>query len=152
MQGDPFVAKKLPMEWSELTSLGSGWLAFGLILGAGVIPVGYRLRAGRRAPPTSRPISLHVSLGIAVAAAAFIHALFGVLSLSSERAIGAGNLGLLAGALALLVLMAHVGIGLQLRNPKLRKRTELRGKHVVTALLITAFAVAHVAMLWSSTP
>lgn len=147
------------MEWTELTSLGSGWLAFGLILSAGAIPLGYRLREKRRAAPTSRPISLHVSLGIAVAAAAFVHALLGVLSLGSARAIGAGNAGLLAGAIALLVLMAHVGIGLQLRNPQLgkkkgqlRKRQELRGKHLMTALTITVFAVAHVAMLWSSAP
>jgi hypothetical protein len=153
VQTDPrFVAMKPLMEWSELTSLGSGWLAFGLILAAGAIPVGYRLRDGRRAAPSSAPISLHVSLGIAVAAAAFVHALLGILSLGSSRAIGAGNAGLLAGAVALLVLMAHVGIGLQLRNPKLRKRPELRRKHLATALIISVCALTHVAMLWSAAP
>ncbi len=135
------------MEWSNLGSLGSGWLAFALIAAAGALPIGYRMRNGRRATPTSTLTQVHVAAGIGVVLVAFLHALLGLLALGSSRAIGASDLAIWAGSAALLVLMAHVGIGLQLRNPKLRRRLELRSKHVVTAATIALCAVVHVALL-----
>ncbi len=136
------------MDGSELAARGSGYLAFGLVLVAGTVPLGYRWRHGRRAAPASPPISLHVRLGVATAGAAFAHGLFALMQLGSSRAITAGNLALAAGAGALLVLMAHVGIGLQLRDPKLRTRQATRRKHLATALTITALAITHVVMMW----
>jgi hypothetical protein len=79
-----------------------------------------------------------------------LHALFALLSLGSPGAIGAGDLALFAGAGALMVLLAHVGIGLQLRNPTLRKRNETRRRHLFTASTITVLALVHVWMLWSA--
>jgi hypothetical protein len=93
---------------------------------------------------------MHVGLGIAVAVTAFVHALFGVMALGSSRAIGVSDWAIWAGSIALLVLMAHVGLGLQLRDLKLRNRAELRLKHLATALVITACAVTHVVMLWAA--
>lgn len=138
------------MEGPELAARGSGFLALGLILVAAAVPLGYRLRLARRAAPVSRAISIHVALGVATTAAAFAHGLFALLQLGSSRAIAAGNIALAAGAGALLVLMAHVGIGLQLRDPKLRTRQTTRRKHLATALTITALAIVHVVMLWTS--
>jgi len=130
-----------------------GWLTLGLVFSAGLIPLGYRWRMTRRAAPDSKPISIHVMLGVATAGAAFVHALFSVLSLGSPTAVGAGNLAIAIGGAALLVLMAHVGIGLQLRNPKLRKkRKDLRGKHLLTAITITVLSVAHAVMLATAAP
>jgi hypothetical protein len=136
------------MDGTELASLGSGWLTLGLVFTAGLVPLGFRLRHRRRAAPNSGPISLHVALGLAVVAAAFVHSVLGVLSLGSERAIGASELSIWAGVIAVLVLMAHVGVGLQLRNPKLRERTRLRRWHLTTALTIAVCAVVHALLLW----
>lgn len=129
-----------------------GWLTLGLVFVAGLIPLGYRLREKRRAGPDSKPISLHVTIGVATAAAAFAHALVSVLSLGSASAVSAGNLAIAVGGAALLVLMAHVGIGLQLRNPKLRKRKELRTKHLFTALTIAVCALVHALLLATAAP
>jgi hypothetical protein len=73
----------------------------------------------------------------------FLHPLTALFSLGSEAAIGGGVLGLGLGALALVVLLAHTGIGLKLRNPKLRERASSRRTHLVTALTILALALAH---------
>jgi hypothetical protein len=138
------------MEWSELGAVGTGWLALGLIACAAAIPLGYRLRTGNRAHPRSRSTSIHVVVGVATTMAAFGHGLTALFSLGSARAISAGNLGLAAGAAALLVLMAHVGIGLQLRDPKLKKRPEKRRTHLATALTITLLALVHLFTLWNA--
>ena len=138
------------MDGSELSAIASGFVALGLVFIAGAVPLGYRLQQGRRAAPGSRPISIHVAIGVATTAAAFGHGLVALMSLGSSRAIAAGNLPLAVGAGALLVLMAHVGIGLQLRDPKARKRPELRRKHLMTALTIAALALAHTVMLWTA--
>jgi len=138
------------MEWSAFASLGTGWLTLCAIFVAATVPLGAHLKLRRRAAPRSSPIKLHVSIGVATAVAAFIHALFGVLSLGSARAIGGGNAARFAGAGALLVLVAHVGIGLQLHDPKLKKRPETRRKHVVTATIIAVCALLHVVLLRSA--
>ena len=68
------------------------------------------------------------------------------MSLGSASAIEAGNLALAAGGMALLVVMAHVGIGFQLRNPQQRKRSKLRRQHQITAATIVVFSLVHA--LW----
>ena len=87
-------------------------------------------------------------IGTVVAIAAFCHALLAVTSLGTPQAIGGGNLGLALGGAAVFVLMAHIGIGLQLRKPTLRKRKEVRARHRLTALTIVTCAVAHTILIW----
>lgn len=82
-----------------------------------------------------------------IAAMAFSHTLTAVLSLGSPSAIGAGELALLSGAVAFVVLLAHTGLGLQLRKPKLRRRDEIRRQHWTTAIIITLAVLAHVVLL-----
>lgn len=135
------------MDGSGLVAFGTGWLTLTAIFIAATVPLVAHARAKKRAAPRSPPINLHVSLGIATAVAAFIHALFGVLALGSAQAIGGGNAALFAGAAAMLVLVAHVGIGLQLNDPKLKKRSEMRGKHVITASTIAVCAILHLVLL-----
>ena len=125
----------------------SGWVTLALIVIAAMLPLGYRLKNSRRAAPVSRLTGTHVGIGVAVVLMAFGHSLFGVLSLGSSSAIAAGDLAIALGGVALLVLMAHVGIGLQLRNPKLRSRQEQRRKHIATATTIAVFAVSHAVLL-----
>jgi hypothetical protein len=142
------------MDASDLAGVGAGvgtgWLALALIGCAAAVPLGYRLRVGSRAAPQSRATSIHVAIGVATALAAFSHGLVALMSLGSGRAITAGNLGLAAGAGALLVLMAHVGVGLQLRDPKLKKRPEKRRTHLATAITITVLALAHLFAFWNA--
>jgi hypothetical protein len=92
-----------------------------------------------------------VVIGMTVAAAAFFHTLAAVLALGSPSAIGAGDLALLSGAIAFVVLLAHTGLGLQLRKPKLRRRAEIRRQHWTTATLIVLAVGAHVALLLTAT-
>jgi hypothetical protein len=125
-------------------------MTMGFIVAAALLPLAYRWYAGRRAAPQSRITSLHVAVGLVVALAAFVHALMAVMSLGTAQAIGAGNLGLALGGIAVFVLMAHVGIGLQLRRPKLRDRPAMRAKHRFTALTIVSFAVAHTILVWAN--
>ena len=45
------------------------------------------------------------------------------------------------------VLFAHVGVGLQLRNPALKRRASKRRTHVITASLIVLAIALHVVLL-----
>lgn len=130
----------------------SGWLALALIPAAALVPLLARLRRGKRAAPTSPPIRGHVVVGLAVAAVSFAHILLAVVELGSPSAIGAGELALGAGAAAFVVLLAHTGLGLQLRDPKLRHRKEKRGQHWITATLITVAVAAHAYALATASP
>ncbi len=125
----------------------SGWLIVALLALAAGIVVAARVRAGKRASPRSRSAGIHVLVGLATAAIAFGHTLVGVLSLGTPGAIAAGELALAAGAVAFLILIAHTGIGLQLRDPALRKRPAKRRTHVITALSITAASLIHAVLL-----
>lgn len=130
----------------------SGWLAFALIPLAAVVPLIARLKRGKRATPTSAPIRGHVVVGLIVAGVSFLHILLAVVDLGSPSAVGAGDLALGAGALAFVVLLAHTGLGLQLRNPKLRHRKEKRGQHWITATLIAITVSAHAYALFTAAP
>lgn len=125
----------------------TGWITAALIPLAASIPLWVRLRRGKRAAPTSPSTRLHVVVGMVIAAMAFSHTLTAVLALGSPSAIGAGELALLSGAIAFVVLLAHTGLGLQLRKPKLRRRDEIRRQHWTTAVIITVTVTAHVVLL-----
>ena len=90
---------------------------------------------------------VHVAIGLSVAAVAFGHTLVSVSALGDARATGGGMLALGPGAFAFLVVLAHMGIGLQLRRPNLRDRAKKRRMHVTTAIVIVVAVGAHVAAL-----
>lgn len=125
----------------------SGWLTAACIAVAALVPLVYRLRNKRRPAPESKPIALHVALGGGVAALAFTHALFSLFALGSESTVESGDLALAAGGGAIFVLVAHAGIGLQLKNPKIRDRTTKRRVHVGTATTIVILVIVHAALL-----
>lgn len=125
----------------------SGWLAAIAILVAVAVPVAQRLRAGKRAAPGSGPIRLHVLIGMATAALAFAHTLLVIPALGSPAAIAGGVEALLPAGAAFFFLVAHAGLGLQLRDPKLRDRAKKRRQHTTTAVLISLAVLAHTILL-----
>lgn len=125
----------------------SGWLAAAAILMAALVPIQHRLRHEKRAQVESSTTRLHVAFGMGVAGVGFAHALLSLFSLGASSTIGQGQLALACGGGALFVLMAHAGIGFQLRDPKLRKRPEKRRTHVITATTIIVLVVLHAVLL-----
>src|ERR1700744_2971151 len=103
----------------DAPAIWSGWAALVLLAVAAAIPLTYRLRTRRRAPPSSRFTRTHVVVGLATTAIAFCHSMTTLPSLSSPGAIEGGSAALAPGALAFFLLFAHVGLGLQLRTPQL---------------------------------
>ncbi len=124
-----------------------GWVAVALIVSAGVVPLATRLRTGRRAVPGSSPIAWHVILGFSASAAALAHALVSFPSLGDPAAVGGGAAALIPAAAAFLLLVAHAGLGLQLREPRLRDRAKKRRAHAITAMAIVVTVGAHVVAL-----
>ena len=122
----------------------SGWLTVALIVSAAVVPLAHRLRAGKRAAPDGPAIRGHVALGIAAALFAFGHTLSSLMSLGSERATEGGNLAIFPGCAAFLIVIAHVGLGLQLRDVKLRNRARKRRGHLTTAIALVIAGGVHV--------
>jgi len=127
-------------------TLWSGWAILIAVAIAALLPLVRRALDEKRPALGSPTLSWHVVVGLTTSALAFLHTLLALPALGSSEAIGAGVGGLLAGALAFCVLVAHAGIGLQLRQPKLRKRENKRRTHVITAVAITLTAAVHV--LW----
>lgn len=125
----------------------SGWLTAACIVLAAIVPILHRLRNARRAAPESRTTAVHVALGAGVAVLAFTHALFSLFALGSESTIESGDLALAAGGGAIFVLVAHAGIGLQLKNPKIRDRAKKRRIHVGTATTIVVLVIVHAVLL-----
>ncbi len=125
----------------------SGWFAVALVLMAVSLPVGHRVWVGRRAVVASRTIKVHVALGSSAAAGALIHTLSVLPSLGAPAVVGAGMLSLAPASAAFFLLFAHVGVGLRLRDPKLRDRTAKRRLHVALAISILATITAHVVAL-----
>jgi hypothetical protein len=121
----------------------TGWGAVVVMIAAASLPLVARLASGARAPVDAPPIRRHVFLGMGAALLGFLHPLTAIFSLGSEGAIGGGVLALGLGALAFVVLLAHTGIGLKLRDPKLRKRDASRARHFATATTILGLALAH---------
>lgn len=122
----------------------SGYAAIILILIAASLPLGYRLRADKRAAPQSPTIRTHVVLGLSTAFVAFLHTLVALPSLGSPEAVGAGLLPLASAGCAFFLLVAHAGVGLQLRDPRLRERASKRRTHALTAVAIVVAVAAHV--------
>lgn len=125
----------------------SGWLATLAIVIAAAIPLGMRLRIGRRAAPSSGAIRTHVILGFVTSAFAFGHTLLVVPALGSPAATGGGMLALAPGGLAFVLLIAHAGLGLQLRDEKLKQRAKTRRSHATTAVAIAIAVAVHVVLL-----
>jgi hypothetical protein len=122
----------------------TGWVCVALLASAASVPLTYRVLKHRRASPDSRPIGGHVVLGLATTAAALAHAIAMLPSLGSPGAVAGGMLALAPGALAFFLLAAHVGLGTQLRSPRLRNRAKKRRQHLIVATCIAAAITAHV--------
>ena len=131
----------------EAIAIWSGWLATAAIVLAALVPVVQRLRAGKRAAPGSGPIRLHVALGMATAALAFGHTMAVLPALGSPAAIAGGLFAMLPAGAAFFLLVAHAGLGLQLRDPKLKERARKRRMHTTTAVLIALTVAIHVTLL-----
>ena len=129
-------------------AIWSGWLATLLIVIAGLVPLAVRIRSGKRAPPESRPMRTHVIVGLATGSVAFFHTLLVVPALGAPGAVGGGMLALGAAGAAFFLLVAHTGLGFQLRRPKLRERAKKRRAHLTTALLIVAAVSIHIIALF----
>ena len=125
----------------------SGWITVALIVSAAVVPIGHRLRFGKRAAPDAPAIRGHVALGVSAALFAFGHTLSALMSLGSERATAGGNLAIVPGCAAFLIVVAHVGLGLQLRDVRLRDRARKRRMHLATAIAIAIAIGVHVGVL-----
>lgn len=127
----------------------TGWLAALLVVLTGSVPLGIRLRRRRRAALESKPMRAHVIIGLVTGAFAFAHTLFVVPDLGAPGAVGGGMLALGAGVAAFFVLVAHTGLGFQLRRPKLKDRAEKRRAHSMTAALIVVTVTVHVVALFT---
>lgn len=128
-------------------ALWSGWLAAIAIVLAGAIPLGTRLRLGKRGAPTSKPIRMHVVLGLVTTAFAFVHTILVIPALGSPAATGAGPLAIAPAGLAFFLLVAHAGLGLQLRDDKLKTRAKTRRSHAMTAVAILVAVSIHILTL-----
>jgi hypothetical protein len=125
----------------------SGYFAVAVIVCAALMPVVARVQLKRRAAPDSTTTKVHVALGITAAVCTFLHTLGALPSLGSPAATGAGNLALLPAAFAFLVVVSHSGIGLQLRDTRLKDRTRKRRIHLFTAALIFLSVGTHIVLL-----
>jgi hypothetical protein len=128
-------------------STASGWLAVALLAGTGGVPIVHRILAGRRAVVASKATRTHAVLGLTTAALAMGHTLTVLPSLGSPAAVAGGSLALAPGAVAFFLLFAHVGVGLELREPRLRNRARKRTLHAIIATAIVVFASLHVALM-----
>jgi hypothetical protein len=125
----------------------SGWLAALMIAIAAAVPLGARLRLGRRAAPSSAAIRTHVILGLVTSAFAFLHTILVIPALGSPAAIGSGPMAIAPAGLAFFLLVAHAGLGLQLRDEKLRGRAKTRRSHAMTAVAIAIAVGIHILTL-----
>ena len=127
----------------------TGWAAVLAIVVAASIPLLVRFRAGKRAAPSSQPIKTHVGVGIVASGCAFAHTLVVIPALGSPAATGGGMTAIAPAGLAFFLLVAHAGLGLQLRNEKLKTRAKTRRSHAITAILIATAVTIHVVALRS---
>jgi hypothetical protein len=124
-----------------------GWLAVLSIGVSALLPLGFRVLRKKRAAPDTPTIRLHVALGTATTVLAFLHTLTALPDLGSPAAVGGGSWALAPAGVAFCAVIAHAGIGLQLREPKLRERARKRRAHAITALAIVLTVSAHVWLL-----
>jgi hypothetical protein len=131
----------------DLLAVVSAWVAAGLIVAAALIPLGHRVLAGRRAVPASRTITSHFVVGLSAAAMAVVHTFAIVPALGEPAAIRGGMTAIAPATVAFFLLFAHVGVGLRLRNPRLKDRARIRRWHVALASTILVMVAAHVTAL-----
>ena len=108
-------------------ALVTGWIAVVFIVLAATLPLGFRLKEGRRAAPASPLMQAHVAIGLATSVIGFLHTATLIADLGAPGAVAGGAIALAPGAFAFFVLVAHTGIGLQLRNERLKDRPRKRG-------------------------
>lgn len=125
----------------------TGWLATLAMAIAASVPIHQRWKHGKRAAPGSEPIRVHVVIGLTVSALAFGHTLLILPELGSPAATAGGVFALLPGGVAFVLMLAHAGLGLQLRDPKLKRRANVRRSHTITATLIAIFVALHAVAL-----
>ena len=125
----------------------SGGLATAAIVTAAAVPLGTRLRNGKRGAPSSPPIRAHVVLGLVTSALAFLHTILVIPELGSPAATGAGVVAIAPAGLAFFLLVAHAGLGLQLRDEKLKTRAKTRRSHATTAIAIAVAVGIHIVTL-----
>ena len=89
----------------------------------------------------------HVAIGLATSVIGFLHTATLVADLGAPGAVAGGAIALAPGAFAFFVLVAHTGIGLQLRDERLKDRPRKRRLHRLTASLIVIGVAAHVLAL-----
>ncbi len=130
----------------------SGWFAVFLIAFAAAVPLRARLWGGRRAVPSSPAIRMHVVLGLTTSAVAFLHTILVIPALGSPAAIGSGPMAIAPAGLAFFLIVAHAGLGLQLRDERLRTRAKTRRSHATTAFAITVAVVIHIVTLEQARP
>jgi hypothetical protein len=131
----------------EQLAFYSGYLALLVVAAAGLIPMGVRLKLGRRAAPDSGITRTHVALGSAAAGCTFLHTLLALPALGDPAATSAGSAALIPAAFAFLVVVSHAGVGLQLKDTRLKDRPKKRRIHLATALLIVLSVAVHVVLL-----
>lgn len=131
----------------EALAVWSGWIASSAIVLAALVPIVQRLRTGKRAGPGSPSTRLHVIIGLATSSFAFLHTMTVLPALGSPAAVGGGILAMFAAGAAFFLLVAHAGLGLQLRDPKLKERVQKRRTHTTTAVLIAVAVSIHVVLL-----
>jgi hypothetical protein len=128
----------------------SGWISVAMIVSAGAVPVAARIYAGKRPPPESQTTRSHVVLGMIVCVVAFAHTGVVLPMVGAPGALAGGMLGMIPACAAFGTLVAHAGLGLQLRRPKLKDRIRKRRMHATTAALIVLGAGVHIAAMLAS--
>ena len=129
----------------ELTlSTLSGWATITLISSAGLVPIVARLQGKKRPPPDSLPTRTHVLLGLAVTVVCFLHTGVVLPNVGAPGAAAGGMIAMIPACIGFAMLIAHAGLGLQLRNPKLKDRIKKRRMHTFTATVIFLAACTHI--------
>jgi hypothetical protein len=88
-----------------------------------------------------------VIVGLVTSALAFVHTILVIPALGSPAAIGSGPMAIAPAGLAFFLLVAHAGLGLQLRDEKLRTRMKTRRTHAMTAVAIGIAVLIHIVTL-----
>ena len=91
-------------------------------------------------------------LGLVTSALTFGHTLLVLPALGSPAATAGGMLAIAPAGVAFVVLVAHAGLGLQLRDEKLRARSKTRRSHATTAIFIAVLVAIHIVVLERARP
>jgi hypothetical protein len=128
-------------------SSSTGWCTVALFLLAATIPLTHRAFRGRRAAPDTRLMQGHALVGLGTTFVALAHTMTILPAMGSPAAVAGGTIALAPGVLAVFMLCAHVGVGLQLRRRQLKDRARKRRTHVIIATGIAVAVLGHVLAL-----